>query len=120
MRSVIITVEVNEYWLTEQRKRGDAPFEQIKEALLQKFSMLHIVEKSKKLEISNVPSSQNMQVREYIKSFFATEYDMYIQEGDFKLTARVYNSYEKPEEETESKTETESELEMKSRAETES
>lgn len=120
MRSIIITVEVNEYWLTEQRKRGDAPFEQIKEALLQKFSMLYIVEKSKKLEISNVPSSQNMQVREYIKSFFATEYDMYIQEGDFKLTARVYNSYEKPEEETESKTETESELEMKSRAETES
>lgn len=45
--------------------------------------------------------AQNMQVREYIKNFFAIEYQMYIHEGDFKLTARVYNIYDEPKPEPE-------------------
>ncbi|MBQ9143080.1 MAG: AAA family ATPase [Lachnospiraceae bacterium] len=96
MRSIVITVEVNNFWLTEQQEKGKAPFEQIREALLQKFSELCIVDKGTKMEISNVSSSKNMQVREYIKKFFAQEYEMYIHEGDFKMTARVYNTYDEP------------------------
>ena len=96
MRSIVITVEVNSFWLTEQQEKGKDPFEQIREALLQKFSELRIVDKGTKMEISNVSSSKNMQVREYIKKFFAQEYEMYIHEGDFKMTARVYNTYDEP------------------------
>lgn len=52
MRSIIITIEVNSFWLTEQREQGRAPYEQIREALMQKFSGLCVADKGTKLEFS--------------------------------------------------------------------
>ncbi len=100
MKNIVITVEVNNYWLEEQQKEGKLPFEQIKEELLKSFTNLKIQVKGKKLEVSKVRQPQNMQVREFIKEYFAENYQMYIKEGDFRLTARIFEDPDEEEEET--------------------
>lgn len=89
MSEIVIYVEVNNYWLQRQKDEGKVPFAEITDMLAEQYSQLSISVRGNKLEIKNVKSSENFDVRESIKQFFADHYQMSINDGDYNLIARV-------------------------------
>lgn len=98
MNGVLISVEVNNFWLTEQSKNGGDAFEKIKSAITAEFPDATISVHGCKLEIKGIEAVHSSKARNAIKKVFLEEYNMSIAEGDYSLTAKTYLTSEKKEE----------------------
>ncbi len=90
MNSVIISVEVNPYWIRQCEGRGQAPFSELKDVLVQQYPEVVFSVNGNTLEITNVEPSENSGVRQCIREYFTDRYQMTIAGGDYNMTARIY------------------------------
>jgi AAA+ superfamily predicted ATPase len=89
MNEVIICVEVNDYWIKQQKEQGLIPFADAKDMIVKMYPEVVMRVFGNKLEIRNVTTAQNTNLRQLIKKYFSEKYQMSISDGDYNLTARI-------------------------------
>ncbi len=89
MNIVTVTVEVNQFWLKEHSQHGEDAFAGVKEALLEVDPEIRVEEKGCKLVVVSTDTRLSFRIRSAIKDFFETKYNMSIEDGDYRLTAKT-------------------------------
>jgi SpoVK/Ycf46/Vps4 family AAA+-type ATPase len=88
MNEVVIYIEVNTYWLTEQSNNGEDPFSKVKNMISGEYPQVIMSADGSRLAIRNVKYTESNELRRKIKDFFLNEYKMSIADGDYNLVVK--------------------------------
>lgn len=89
MKEILIEIEVNDFWVRQQKEKGLQPFDALREMIREKFPQVGTTVDDNRLNVTGVPTEDSFRVRTAIKEFLQSRYQMSIVEGDYRLTAKT-------------------------------